>query len=123
MITFIKLKRWTYDSSRGLHENCKTPQMSDVDLVRYLVKRANDDDDEKPAASALAVVPIRKRGPVPKVTNSDTSTFKKVAKKPSAKSGEKKRKVKEQIIEVSSDEELNAVKKNKKVENLLICNM
>ena len=61
MITFIKLNRWAYDPSRGLHENCKTPQLSDDELVRYLVKRANDDANLPP--SVLGVVALRKRGP------------------------------------------------------------
>ena len=119
MITFIKVNRWTYDPSRGLHENCKTPQLSDSELVRYLVKRAkdDDDDDENSSSLALAVVPIRKRGPVPKVTSSVKVISKtNAAKKTSAKSDlQKKRKCKEQVIEVS-DEELNTVAHKKKIE-------
>ena len=87
MITFLKVNRWKYDPSRGLHENCKTPQLSDEELVRYLVKRANDDSNLLP--SVLGVVPVRKRGP--SQVNNTTVSSKAAVKKPPAKSGLKKR--------------------------------
>jgi len=90
MITFIKLNRWAYDPSRGLHENCKTPQLSDDELVRYLVKRANDDANLPP--SVLVVVVLRKRGP--SQINNATASSKAAVKKPSAKSGGLKKKAK-----------------------------
>ena len=87
MITLIKLNRWAYDPSRGLHENCKTPQLSDEELVRYLVKRANDDSNLLP--SVLGAVPVRKRGP--SQVNNATASSKAAVKKPSAKSGGSKK--------------------------------
>ena len=92
MITFIKVNRWKYDPSRGLHENCKTPQLSDAELVHYLAKRANDDANLAP--SAFGVVPVRKRGPsqVNKVSiNTTTLSSKTIVKKTSAKSGFQKK--------------------------------
>ena len=83
MITFIKLNRWAYDPSRGLQENCKTPQLSDDELVCYLVKRTNDDANLPP--SVLGVVVLRKRGT--SQINKATASFKAAVKKPSAKSG------------------------------------
>ena len=83
MITLIKLNRWAYDPSRGLHENCKTPQLSDDELVCYLVKRANDVANLTP--SVLDVVTLRKRGP--SQVNNATASSKAAVKKPSAKSG------------------------------------
>ena len=83
MITFIDVNRWKYDPSRGLHENCKTPWVSDDQILQYLVKQANKDADSSPLE--LAVVPPRKRGPIRKASSNSAATLKTVLQKKTAK--------------------------------------
>ena len=80
MKSFISVNRWKFDHSRGLHENCKTPWHSDDQLVHYLTKRANE-DDENSIGIALTAVPSRKRGPIRKVSNNAAPSSKTVVKK------------------------------------------
>ncbi len=94
-----------------MHENCKTPQLSDDELVRYLVKRANEDANLTP--SVLGVVTARKRGP--SQVNNATASSKAVVKKPSAKSGGVKKKIKNNEVVVVSDEEVDTISKNKEI--------
>ena len=62
---FIIVSRWKYDASRGLHIDCKTPQLSDSENRQYLLKKKKDEDsdDDNPAAiEAHEVSTKRPRG-------------------------------------------------------------
>ncbi len=113
MITFINLNRWKYDASRGLHENCKTPQLSDAELVHYLVKKANDAASLVP--QALTVVPAKKRGPaqVDKTSSNTALKSKTIVKKPLTKSGFQKKRKHEEVVIVSDTEDEIALKKKR----------
>ena len=39
---FIKVNRWEYDPQRGLHRDCKTPQLSDTENIKYKLKLKED---------------------------------------------------------------------------------
>ena len=75
-----------------MHKNCKTPQLSDAELIHYLVKR-NADNDAADLPSAMAVVSVRNRGPppvspkpVPPNTKAASANSKKAGVKASTKS-------------------------------------
>ena len=52
---FITVNRWNYDPERRLHQDCKTPQKSDVDLTKYLLKEKGN--ETKPVVSIIKTVP------------------------------------------------------------------
>ena len=55
---FITVNRWNYDPVRRLHQDCKTPQKSDVNLTKYLLK--DKVNETKPVSSIIKTVPKNK---------------------------------------------------------------
>jgi hypothetical protein len=88
--TFIAVNRWQFEPDRRLHMDCKTPQLPDDKLKKYLQDRYRGDSDDDNHASAPAAVavtlPTRRISTQCKVLNSSQ------AKKPRAASTAGKKK-------------------------------
>ena len=56
--TFIIINRWNYVESRGLHRDCKTPQLADDSLKKYMVSKnqvGQQDDDSNMQGNTLVI--------------------------------------------------------------------